>query len=59
MSDSGTPCISDPGFMIINQAIQHNVMIHSLPGPNAVNISLTSSGFPADEFYFAGFLSKK
>lgn len=57
--DSGTPCISDPGFMLINQAIKHNVMIHSLPGPNAINISITSSGFPADQYYFAGFLSKK
>lgn len=33
-------------------------MIHSLPGPNAINISLTSSGFPSNRYYFGGYLSK-
>lgn len=58
VSDSGSPCISDPGHLIINQAMNNNIMVQSLPGPNAVNLSLTSSGFPADQFFFLGYLPK-
>lgn len=57
--DAGSPCLSDPGYKIVNEAIKRNIMIHSLPGPNALTISLMSSGFPADSFNFGGFLPKK
>ena len=59
VSDAGTPCLSDPGYMLINACIHHNILIHSLPGPNAISICLSSSGFPADKFNFIGYTPKR
>ena len=58
ISDAGSPCLSDPGQLFINEAIKQNILIESLPGPSAISLSLTSSGFPADKFNFLGYLSK-
>lgn len=58
VSDAGSPCLSDPGYKLINAAIKNNILIHALPGPNAIAISLMSSGFPADSFKFVGYLPK-
>ena len=58
VSDAGTPCLSDPGYLLINKCIENNILIHALPGPNAINIALVSSGFPADKYTFAGYLPK-
>ncbi|MFH0763360.1 MAG: 16S rRNA (cytidine(1402)-2'-O)-methyltransferase [Candidatus Omnitrophota bacterium] len=59
VSDAGTPGILDPGYHIINLAIQNNIAITVIPGPAAFINALVASGKPAHEFYFAGFLPKK
>ena len=59
VSDSGTPGISDPGFKIINIAIQNNIPITIVPGPCAFVSALVLSGMPTDSFIFQGFLSHK
>lgn len=59
VSDSGTPGISDPGFLIISKAIENNIKITVIPGPAAVVSALIVSGMPTDSFIFEGFLPRK
>ena len=59
VSDSGTPGISDPGFKIIQLAIQEEIPIIVIPGPCALIAALVQSGMPTDSFLFQGFLSHK
>ncbi len=54
--DAGTPTISDPGKILINQCIKDNIKVTPIPGPSAVITSLSISGF-SNQFYFHGFLS--
>jgi len=56
ITDAGTPCISDPGEVLIQKCIEANIPITSLPGPSAVITALTVAGFPTNHFYFHGFL---
>ena len=56
VSDAGTPLISDPGFRIVNAAIQRTIPVVSIPGASAFVTALAGSGLPADQFFFAGFL---
>ena len=57
--DAGTPTISDPGYLLINQAIDHGITVIPLPGPSALLTALSGSGLPTDAFIFNGFLPKK
>ena len=59
VSDAGTPCISDPGYRIVNLAKQSGIKVVSVPGPSAVTAALSISGLPTDHFFFEGFLPKK
>lgn len=59
VSDAGTPGISDPGFLLIREAIKHQIEITTLPGPTAFVPAIVSSGFPCDTFTFYGFLPQK
>jgi 16S rRNA (cytidine1402-2'-O)-methyltransferase len=59
VSDSGTPGISDPGFKIINLAVENGIPIAVVPGACAFVSALVSSGMPTDSFLFQGFLSHK
>jgi 16S rRNA (cytidine1402-2'-O)-methyltransferase len=59
VSDAGTPGISDPGYRLIQQAIERGIPVIPIPGPSAVIVALSISGLPTDSFYFAGFLPKK
>ncbi|MEW6008280.1 MAG: 16S rRNA (cytidine(1402)-2'-O)-methyltransferase [Candidatus Omnitrophota bacterium] len=59
VSDSGTPGVSDPGSLLISQAIEAGIDISVIPGPSALLAALSASGFPSDNFYFCGFLSSK
>jgi len=59
VSDAGTPGISDPGYRLIQQAIERGIPVSPIPGPSAVITALSISGLPTDSFYFAGFLPKK
>lgn len=59
ISDAGTPCISDPGYDLVNLARDAGIEIESIPGACACIDALTLSGMPADKFVFEGFLSRK
>lgn len=59
LTDSGTPGISDPGGQLVALARKHNICVIPVPGASAVTAIISVCGFPATQFYFAGFLSKK
>jgi 16S rRNA (cytidine1402-2'-O)-methyltransferase len=59
VSDAGTPGISDPGFRLIQLAIQHKIPVIPIPGPSAVITALSVSGLPTDAFFFEGFFPHK
>lgn len=56
VSDAGMPGILDPGYNIINSAIQSNIEITCIPGPTAFVNALVLSGRPTHKFIFEGFL---
>ncbi len=58
ISDAGTPSISDPGSVLVNECINRNIKIFPIPGPSAVSTALLASGF-SDKFYFYGFFPEK
>ena len=59
ITDAGTPCISDPGFLLIREAIKNDIIITCLPGPTALIPALVLSGLPSENFIFEGFLPRK
>lgn len=59
VSDAGTPAISDPGFLLVRQAVQAGVEVECLPGATAFVPALVDSGLPCDRFCFEGFLPQK
>lgn len=59
ITDAGTPAISDPGFLLLRAAIEHNIKIECLPGATAFVPALVNSGLPNDKFIFEGFLPVK
>jgi len=58
ISDAGTPSISDPGAILVNECIKHNIKITPIPGPSAVTVAVSMSGF-SEKFIFHGFLPEK
>tara|TARA_B100001029_G_C15041289_1_gene443815 strand:+ start:830 stop:1693 length:864 start_codon:yes stop_codon:yes gene_type:complete len=58
ISDAGTPCISDPGSILINECINNDIKIFPIPGPSAVATAVSISGF-SDKFLFYGFFPEK
>ncbi len=59
LSDAGTPLISDPGYKLVRSAIEKELYITSVPGPNAALSALQLSGMATDQFSFLGFLPSK
>ncbi|MEK7523643.1 MAG: 16S rRNA (cytidine(1402)-2'-O)-methyltransferase [Patescibacteria group bacterium] len=59
ISDAGTPGISDPGFLLIQKAIELNVPVTAIPGPSAVITALVVSGLPTHRFLYLGYLPLK
>ena len=58
VSDAGTPTISDPGAILINECIKNNIDIIPLPGASAVTTAISASGF-SDKYLFYGFFPEK
>lgn len=59
VSDAGTPLVSDPGFRLVNAAIEAGHRVVPIPGASAVLATVAASGLPSDSFLFAGFLPVK
>ncbi|HEY0261811.1 MAG TPA: 16S rRNA (cytidine(1402)-2'-O)-methyltransferase [Chitinophagales bacterium] len=59
VSDGGTPCISDPGFILVEACVAEGVEVECLPGATAFVPALVKSGFDTSEFVFLGFLPHK
>ncbi len=58
ISDAGTPNISDPGKLLINECIDNNIDVIPLPGPSSVATAVSVSGF-SEKFFFYGFFPEK
>lgn len=59
VTDAGTPGISDPGFLLVREAVKVGVEVECLPGATAFVPALIDSGLPCDRFVFEGFLPHK
>ncbi|WP_124038994.1 16S rRNA (cytidine(1402)-2'-O)-methyltransferase [Neoactinobaculum massilliense] len=59
LSDAGMPSVSDPGFRLVQRAIEADIPLTVAPGPSAALTALTISGIPTDHFTFEGFLPRK
>lgn len=59
ITSAGTPGISDPGGLLVSQALKENLPVHPIPGPSAVTAAFSASGMPSGKFLFMGFLSSR
>ncbi|GGI48697.1 16S rRNA (cytidine1402-2'-O)-methyltransferase [Agromyces flavus] len=59
LSDAGMPTVSDPGFPLVQAAVEAGVDVTAIPGPSAAITALAVSGLPTDRFAFEGFLPRK
>jgi 16S rRNA (cytidine1402-2'-O)-methyltransferase len=59
ISDAGTPCISDPGYQLVRDAVNSGITVIPIPGPCAAVAALSASGLPTDSFTFEGFLPNR
>ncbi len=59
VSDAGTPLVSDPGYKLVEAAVEAGYPVTAIPGASAVLVGLVLSGLPTDRFFFEGFLPSK
>ena len=59
VTDARTPGISDPGFLLVREAVRQGIEVETLPGATAFVPALVDSGLPCDRFVFLGFLPHK
>ena len=59
VSDAGYPGISDPGYLLVQNALRENIRVSTISGPCAFINALVASGLETNHFYFHGFLSAK
>jgi 16S rRNA (cytidine1402-2'-O)-methyltransferase len=57
ISDAGTPLLSDPGRLLVNQCIKYKIKVVPIPGASSITTAMSISGF-RDQFLFYGFLPK-
>lgn len=59
VSDAGTPLISDPGYKLVKDCVDHKIAVVPIPGASAPLAALMAAGLATDRFVFAGFLPPK
>jgi 16S rRNA (cytidine1402-2'-O)-methyltransferase len=59
VSDAGTPLVSDPGYKLVEAAVEEGFKVVPIPGASAVLAALVVAGLPTDRFFFEGFLPPK
>jgi 16S rRNA (cytidine1402-2'-O)-methyltransferase len=59
VSDAGTPLVSDPGYKLVEAAVEEGIAVTTVPGASAVLAALVVAGLPTDRFFFEGFLPPK
>ena len=59
VTDAGTPLISDPGYKLIQAALDENIVVKSVPGASALTAAISISGISSDQFVFLGCLPRK
>lgn len=59
VTNAGTPGVSDPGYSLVQAALEHDIPVTAIPGPSAVVTALILSGLPAHSFTFKGFPPRK
>lgn len=59
VTDAGTPCISDPGKLLVEEALERGIQLVAIPGPTALISALVVSGLPTQPFVFLGFPPSK
>ena len=59
ISDAGTPCISDPGYVIVNKARENNIPVFGIGGISALVTALSISGLDTNSFTFYGFFPRE
>ena len=59
VTNAGMPCVSDPGYRIVQKCIEHGIAVQAIPGPVAFIAALVVSGLPVHEFHFYGFPPRK
>ncbi len=59
ISDAGTPGISDPGEVLIREALEQGIEVLPIPGPTSLIAALSVSGLSTKRYFFAGFLSSR
>lgn len=59
VTDAGMPLVSDPGHVLVTEAVARGLAVTVVPGPSAVTAAIAVAGIPADRFCFEGFLSRR
>ena len=59
VTDAGTPCISDPGYEVVDEAHKNNIKVVAIPGASALTASASIAGISMRRFCFEGFLPAK
>jgi len=59
ISDSGTPLISDPGYLLVKKALEEQITVSPIPGPSSLISALSVSGIATDTFVFYGFAPRQ